>query len=296
MDDVPALAPAQPPGAPPSWPVPPGGWDAHAHVFGPPDDYPLAPSRRYLPPTQTLEQYLATLDRLGITHGVLVQPSVYGLDNSCLLDALDRAPDRLRGVIAADLTRGPADELAALTARGVRGVRVAWTPALARSGLAEQAAVLADLGWHLDIRVEEADHLLTLGPQLAELTIPVMVESMGSPAADDPDAAGFRLMLELITEPHIHAKLSHPYQIDRTGPPYRGTVRFARALVEAAPGKLVWGSDWPHPLIGGGVVPRDNALLDLLLEWAGDPTLARQVLCDNPARFYGYQVEGGAVV
>jgi predicted TIM-barrel fold metal-dependent hydrolase len=213
MDTVPTLAPAHPPGDAPSWPVPAGGWDAHAHVFGPRDDYPLAPGRRYVPPTQTLAQYLTTLDRLGVAHGVLVQPSVYGLDNSCLLDALDQAPERLRGVIAADLSAGPTDELRAQTRRGVCGVRVAWTPALARFALAEQAVALAELGWHLDIRVEDSGHLLTVGPQLAELPVPVMVESMGSPAADEPDAPGFALMLDLITAPHVYAKLSHPYQI-----------------------------------------------------------------------------------
>jgi predicted TIM-barrel fold metal-dependent hydrolase len=173
---------------------------------------------------------------------------------------------------------------------------VAWTPALARCALAEQAVALAELGWHLDVRVEDCEHLLTLGPLLAELPVPVMVESMGSPASDEPDSPGFALMLDLITAPNIYAKLSHPYQIDRAGPPYRGTVRFARALVEAAPDKLVWGSDWPHPLVGGGTVPHDNVLLDLLLEWTGEPRLARRVLCENAARFYGDRIEGAASV
>ncbi len=152
---------------------------------------------------------------------------------------------------------------------------------------------MAALGWHLDIRVEAVDHLVILGPQLAGLGIPVMIESMGSPAATDTtDTAGFQLLLELVAQPHIYVKLSHPYQIDPAGEPYAATLPFAHALVQIAPEKLVWGSDWPHPLPNGGVMPHDNLLLDLLLEWTGDASIARQVLCDNPARFYGNSIEG----
>ena len=114
-----------------------------------------------------------------------------------------------------------------------------------------------------------------------------MVEAMGSPRAGEPvSGASFQALLGLLRDGTAAVKLSHAYQIDPGGPPYPAALPFARAIIEAAPGQAVWGSDWPHPM-RGGTMPDDTDLLDLLPEWAGSVAAANRVLTDNPARFYG---------
>ncbi|EME22681.1 putative amidohydrolase [Rhodococcus triatomae BKS 15-14] len=250
--------------------------------------FPYRDDHRYTSPVQPLEHYLEMLDSVGITYGVLVQPSVYAFDNSCLLAALDAAPNRLIGVVDIDILATADDELASMSRRGVRGLRVAWKPVHSTKRLREVGARLHDIGWHLDLRVDDIAHWAQLAPTLAEFPVPVMVESMGSPHAglSVHDAGGVAL-LNLIDDADVWVKLSHPYQIDGAGPPYNAALPFARNLLAKAPDRMVWGSDWPHPMDPPGTVPDDAELVDLLLHWSDDQDLATKVLCDNPARFYG---------
>lgn len=285
---IPRVQPALRPSGPPEWDVPHGGWDTHAHVFGPPDVFPYRADPRYTSPVQPLDHYLEMLDTVGVFYGVLVQPSIYADDNSCLLAALDAAPDRLIGVVDIDLTTTTDDELASMSRRGVCGLRIAWTPARGIASLRETGARLCDLGWHLDLRVTDIARWPDLAPALAGFPVPVMIESMGSPQAGSAlSQPGWVALLELIDDGDIWVKLSHPYQIDGAGPPYEAALPFARDLVAKAPERLVWGSDWPHPMDPPGIMPSDADLVDLLLRWTDDPALATRVLYDNPSQFYG---------
>ena len=277
-----AIRPALQPVGTPSWTVGAGAWDTHAHVFGEPERYPLRAERLYTPPMQETDLYLSVLGAVGVEYGVLVQPSVYGQDNSCLLDALDAAPSRLVGVVDVDVLRASDAELASMHAGAVRGLRVFLRPDVSASELRDRAACLRELGWHLDLNVVDADILCEL--DLATLGVPVMVEAMGSPHAYG--SPGFAVLLDLLRVSDTWVKLSHAYHLDHDGPPYRRAARYAREILATAPEKAVWGSDWPHPM-GAGVMPDDASLVDLVLDWAdGDRTLADAVMCTNPTRFY----------
>ena len=286
MAGPPHIAPADPHPRPPGWAVKRGGWDTHAHVFGPVARFPFRDGAAYTAPDETGEDYLRTLDALGVEYGVLVQPSVYGQDNRCLVAALRAHPGRLVGVVDLDVLATCDGDLEDLTRAGVRGLRIrpAGVPA---DTLARIVARLREVGWRLDVLVEDTAAVGEIAALLRALKVEVVIEAMGNPKAGQPVSdPGFQALLALLRDGVAWAKLSHAYHIDLKGPPYEGTVPFARALVEAAPDRLVWGSDWPHPM-RGGVMPNDGALMDLLLRWAVSVELANRILCDNPLRFFG---------
>lgn len=275
---------------PPATPLPTGSCDTHAHVFGPVTRYAYAPERSYTPPDAPLDAYLGMLDAVGLQRGVLVQPSIYAADNRCLLDALQAAPDRLRGVVVLDPRELSDAEVAVLGSGGVCGVRMNM---VAPGGLpVEQivpiAARLADIGWHLDLIPDSVDRLLSLQPVLADLPCTLVIEQMGRISADrslsDP---AFAAVLRLVGDGRVWMKLSHGYHISRSGYPYRDTVGFAQALVKANPERILWGSDWPHPMVFDAM-PNDGALLDLLSEWAPDEKIRHRILVSNPAALYGF--------
>lgn len=273
---------------PPAWPVRPGGLDSHAHVFGPTARFAYAADRRYTPPDQTVEDYLRLLDTLGLRYGVLVQPSVYAENNACLVDALKRAKGRLLGVVDIDVLGADADTLELMTRDGVCGLRFWWDESSSAEHLRQVGERLRGLGWHLDIIVTQAALLPGLAPLLRQLALPTMIEAMGSPVkTETPASPGFRSLLDLLQDGTAMVKLSHPYRIERSGLPYDAAAPFAAAIIEAAPERCVWGSDWPHPNIHGPM-PEDGALLDLLPRWASGRTdLAQRILSDNAHAFYG---------
>jgi 2-pyrone-4,6-dicarboxylate lactonase len=265
----------------PSFNVPPGACDSHAHIIGPP---PYAPTCSYEAAEAPLRQYLQMLDRLGIERGVLVQPEAHGTDNRLLVRALRDNSERLRGVAVVSPDSGAA-ELKALASAGVCGVRVGTTVGLA----AVEALVLqaAPHGLHLEIMARTRDMPL-LQPRLERLGIPIVIDHMACP---DPERgvadAGFQILLELAGRGICWVKLSAAYHASTAGRPYRDTAAFARTLIDAAPNGIVWGSDWPH-LAVPGKLPDAGALLNLLLEWAPDEAVRRRILVENPARLYGY--------
>lgn len=278
---------ADPHPRPPRWAVGPGAWDTHAHVFGPHARYPLPADRPYTPPEQTVQDYRTLLDALGLRYGVLVQPSVYGTDHCCMLDALAAQPGRLFGVVDCDILTLPDREAARMAALGVKGLRMRWPNAGGVSRLASAAARLREIGWHLDLLPANFAAMAELAPHLRDLGLPIMVEAMGHPDPGEPfGASGFQALLGMARSGTVSVKLSHPYHIDPRGLPYAAAAPLARALVEAAPTQLVWGSDWPHPMKHDRI-PNDGDLLDLLPEWAGSVEQANAILIDNPRLFYG---------
>ncbi len=272
--------------------------DTHAHVFGPAARFPFAADRSYTPPDAPLEQYLAMLDTLGFARGVLVQGSAHGSDNSAMLDALARHPERLRGVAVADASVPPA-ELRRWHALGVRGLRFNHFfrdgELHYRGGVPLQAAhalapVMHELGWHLQLWIDVKDLPQTV-PVLAALDLPVVIDHMGrSDARAGTGTAGFASLLRLVGAGGCWVKLSGAHRISHEPPDYPDARPFHAALVAENPERLVWGGDWPHPRMEGEM-PDVGHLLDLFQEWTDDAAIRRRVLVENPARLYKFPAE-----
>jgi predicted TIM-barrel fold metal-dependent hydrolase len=274
--------------------APAGSVDCHAHIFGPAARYPWSPKRLFTPPDVTLEQYRGVLATLGIERAVLVTPSVYGLDNERQLDALTEMKGKWRGV--AVVPTGVTDaELERLHRAGFRGVRVNL---FAKSGLVLEdleriAARVSGCRWHVQLHVD-ARSLEELAPRLRRLPVDVVFDHMGHvPAAAGSGHPGFRVLCDLMREGPFWAKLSAPYRLSEFPYPYADVAPFARALIAAAPDRLVWATDWPHPAVPGHmpanfVMPNDGDLLDILADWTADPAIQTKILADNPRRLYDF--------
>jgi predicted TIM-barrel fold metal-dependent hydrolase len=289
---------------PPAFAVPPGACDCHTHVFGPPTQFPFTPQRSYTPGEASLEELLALQRDLHLDRVVIVQPSVYGTDNSCTVDALRRLDGRGRAVavIADDITQA---ELEALHRAGVRGVRLNLAtagvndPDVARRRLAATTARIAPLNWHVQIYTDMAV-IAALQADLEALKVPLVIDHFGgAQAAWGPTQPGFAALLALVRAGKAYVKLSAPYRSSSRRPDYADVASLAAPLIAANPARMLWGSDWPHP--GGGhkrgqsieeieaFFPEDDGrTLNLLTEWAPDPTLRRQILVDNPALLYDF--------
>ncbi|WP_198374119.1 amidohydrolase family protein [Neoroseomonas rubea] len=272
----------------PSWKAPPLSCDCHFHIFGPYDRFPLDAGRHYDPQAALIPAYLRVAEALGIGRMVIVQPSVYGTDNACSLDAAARfGLDRARVVAVVDDSFDEA-ALRNLHAQGTRGVRFNavsgnGTPLDQLEALARR---IAPLGWHLQLYAE-GHQLPDLAPRLATLPVPVVVDHMGGVrSADGVNDAGFQALLRILDSGRAWVKLCG-YRISSSGPPFRDVAPFARALLDSAPDRCVWGTDWPHPSLSAWM-PEDGALLDLLGEWAPSAAERRRVLVDNPAALYGF--------
>ena len=274
----------------PTFKVPAGAVDAHCHVFGPVAQFPFAPERKYTPCDASKEQLFALRDFLGFSRNVVVQATCHGTDNRALVDALMHSQGRARGVasVGRDVTDA---ELKAMHAAGVRGTRfnfvrrlVDFTP---REVLAEIAARIAPLGWHVVVYFEAQD-LPELWDFFTTLPTTVVVDHMGRPDVTKP-AGGpeFDLFVKLMREhANVWSKVSCPERLSKSGPPtYGDVVPFAKRLVETFPDRVLWGTDWPHPNMKDHM-PDDGKLVDFLPGIATTPDLQRRLLVDNPMRLY----------
>jgi len=282
----------------PSWPkipTPQKACDTHAHVFGPGARFPYAEDRSYTPPDAPLEKYLAMLDTLGFERGALVQGSAHGRDNSAMLDALARNPDRLRGVAVADESV-PAAELRRFASLGVRALRFnhffrggqlhyrGGVPLTAAQAL---APLMKQLGWHLQLWIDVKDLPDTI-PILKSIGVPAVIDHMGrTDARAGIDTPGFQSLVRLLGEGGCWVKLSGAHRLSTRAPDYPDARPFHEALIRANPEQLIWGTDWPHPRIEGEM-PDAGHLLDLFNEWTPDESTRRKILSDNPARLYGF--------
>lgn len=264
------------------------GWDCHAHLFGPYDQFPLAAERNYTPPEAIESNYLALLSRLGLAHGVLVHPSAYGKDHTLLLNALAARPS-LRGVVVVQ----PGDKLALhdLRGHGVRGARFShrsgpgtnFAGSASFDDLRALAPALADAGLHAELWTD-CKALPAIAPQLLALPVPIVIDHMGgfdvNAGTDEP---GFRTLLKLLGSGKVWAKLC-AYRNLLDAPDWQSGRAFQQRMIEANPERLVWGSDWPHLR----VTPAPDAaqLLSMFRDWAGNEAIAGQVLRANPERLY----------
>ena len=273
--------------------VPPLACDVHAHVCGPNDRYPLIAARLYTPPEASPGDYRQMLNALGVTRGVLVQPSIYGVDNRAMLDALARDPKRLRGVAVLPFDV-PVSEIERLHAAGVRGVRCNIVDLKDNRGqlpldpLRALAQRIKPFGWHVEFLMH-VNEFPNLDQQLAGFPVEVVFGHLGYvPTAEGLDTPGFAAMLRLLRDGRAWVKLTAPYRLSLSEMPYPDTAAFAQALVDAAPGQLLWGSDWPHVWIKTAM-PNDGALFDLFSKWVPDAVMRQRILVDHPARVYDFQ-------
>ncbi|WP_036997616.1 amidohydrolase family protein [Pseudomonas chlororaphis] len=268
--------------------VPEGACDTHAHVVAQGTDYPMVEGRSYTPPPAPEEKYLAMLDATGMSRGVLVQISVYGPDNRYMLEVLRRNPDRLRGV--AVVTEDVSDqELLEMHAAGVRGLRinVLFGGGTGFDAMETLASRIAPLGWHMQFLMD-LRQLPELMPRMQKLPCPCVVDHMGHmPVSLGLDHPGYQALLHMVTNYGWWTKLSGAYRIsDLWQDNYRDVVPLAQKLIEAAPERVLWGSDWPHVALSR--MPDTGRLRNLLAIWAPDEQVRKRILVDNPARLYGF--------
>ncbi|NKE44842.1 amidohydrolase family protein [Roseomonas frigidaquae] len=269
--------------APPRLAVPPGAVDCHHHVYD--VAAPVVPGGREHG-SATLEDHARLLARLGVQRQVLVQPSSYGLDNSLHLAALREAgPDRARmvAVVRPDFEPAAAREMAAAGVVGARANLVQGIP-LGLADVAPLARRMADLGWHMQV-FASAGQIAELAPVLRAAPCPVVFDHFAQlPLVDWAAHPAWGVVMDLVQAGRGWVKLSSPYSLDQARP--QAVAPLARALAAAAPERMVWGTNWPHP--NATTIPDDSALLDLLADWAPDAAQRRAILVDNPARLYGF--------
>jgi len=267
--------------APPRLAVPAGAVDCHHHVYDP--AWAVVPGGRAHPAAR-LEDHARLMRRLGVTRQVLVQPSSYGFDNDGHLAALAEAGPRARmvAVVPAD---APAGQLAMMAAAGVVGARANLVQGLplGPADVAPLARRLADLGWHLQVFAHAAQ-IAALAPVLSACPCPVVFDHFAQlPLTDWAAHPAWGVVVDLLQAGRGWVKLSSPYSLDQAKP--AAIARLARALVAAAPERMVWGTNWPHP--NATAIPDDAALLDQLADWAS-PAQAEAILATNPAALYGF--------
>ncbi|MCI7352995.1 MAG: amidohydrolase family protein [[Actinobacillus] rossii] len=277
--------------------LPKGAVDAHCHVFGPGEKFPYAPERKYTPCDASKEQLFALRDLLGFERNVIVQATCHGADNSALVDALESANGKARGVVTVrrDVSE---EELQRLHKAGVRGVRFNFVKRLVDTAptetLMEIANKIAPLGWHIVIYFEAAD-LAEYWDFFTSLPTTVVVDHMGRPDVTKPvDGPEFELFVKLMREhKNFWSKVSCPERLSVTGPKalngeqyaYIDVVPFARRLVQEFPDRVLFGTDWPHPNLKDHM-PDDGLLVDYVAQIAPTESERQRLLVDNPIRLY----------
>jgi D-galactarolactone isomerase len=266
--------------------APPGACDCHIHIFE--DRYPLAPTATYKPPHAPVPAYREVQAALGLERAVVVQPSGYGFDNVCTLDAIAALGSGARGVAVVEPKVSNA-ELERLDRAGIRGVRYFMLAGgvLPWHTLEAMAARIEPYGWHINLQLDGRklgqyeDLLVRLPGKLVIDHTGKFLEPVG------PDHPGFQALLRLLDSGKVWVKLAAPYETSKCGPPHYADVSaIARALVKANPERCLWGSNWPHP--NQYPVPSDTAMLHQLHQWADDPATREKILVANPEQLYGY--------
>ena len=271
--------------------VPPAGAvDAHCHVFGPAGEFPFAPERKYTPGDAGKDQLFALRDHLGFARNVIVQASCHGPDNRAMLDAIRHNPDNYRGVCIANDSFSDED-FADLDAGGVRGIRFNFVTHLGGTPDLEMMKRVLErvqpLGWHLVIHVN-AEDIISFQDFFLQFDMDIIVDHMGRvPTNAGVHQQAFQILKQFLERENWWVKICGSERISAAGPPFYDAVPYAQELVEIAPDRTLWGTDWPHPNIKK-FMPNDGDLLDLVPLLARDENLQRKILVDNPARLYGF--------
>lgn len=270
--------------------VPPGSWDTHFHVWGPPHLFPYAQTRNHTPPAAPIEHYLAVARVLGLERGVMVQPNAHGTDTRVTLDAIAKSNGGVRGMIRADPTLTPA-EMERLHQAGVRGLRMALRR---RDGHAFDDAVfrqmvdlLAPLRWPLDLQLD-GEMIAPLSGHIRSVPVPIILDTFGHlDLRGGLDQPAFRAVIALLESGNVWIKATGANRYLAEGIPYDTIVRMARTYISVAPDRIIWGTDWPHSSVyEPGRMPNDGDLIDMLLDFAPDEAQRKKILVDNPAALF----------
>ncbi len=272
--------------------LPAAACDTHGHIFGPAARYPWNSARGYTPPDALPSAYEDLHAALGVSRGVLTQPSVYGTDNSCMLDYVAGKLSSMRAIVAvaADVSDRA---LSDMHDRGARGIRVniadpGGNPFASFGEIAALAERLKPMGWHVEflLHVHQLDDVLA---DLRRLPVDIVVGHFGyMPASLGVGHTAYQTFLDDFSDGHCWVKLTAPYRItaqQRT--PYSDITPFAHALIARRPDRIVWGTDWPHPICPVPM-PNDGALVDHLAEWVPNESHRQAILVSNPAALYGF--------
>src|SRR4051794_6651798 len=284
--------------------VPSGACDCHAHIFPDPARYPFTPNRVYTPSGATVEDLLELQRALHLDRVILNQPSVYGTDNSALLDGIRQlGPQRARGVVIID-EKATNAQLDDMDKAGVRGVHVnlavggAVDPATSARRLQDAAQRVAGRrGWNVQTQTQLAI-IEALKDQLMNMPVPLVIVHFGGATAEKGvEQPGFAALVELMRAGKAYVKVSGAHHISKRAPDFPDAAPLAQALIQANPERVLWGTNWPHPNSYGQrpaqeVSPNlpidDGRILDELPKWAPDAAVRQKILVDNPARLYGF--------
>jgi predicted TIM-barrel fold metal-dependent hydrolase len=269
--------------------APANATDCHMHIYDP-ARFPMPPSRRVAPTHAAVPEYRLLQRRIGTTRVVIVQPRNYATDNRVTVDAIARLGPNARGVAVLHPTVSDA-ELKRLQGAGIRGIRFSLgdpaTAVVTPDMIEPLAKRVADLGWHVQINVE-GEQIVALAEVFRRLPTPMVFDHLAHPTLPAGiEHASHAIVRRLIDRGRTWVKLSGAYSNSTIGPPYPEATKIAQAFVRAAPERLVWGSDWPHP----GVLtnkPNDALLFDLLMEWAPNVMTRNRILVQNPETLYGF--------
>ena len=297
------MTPSQPQTAV-SFDIPAGACDCHVHVFGTAEAFPFVQKRGYTPPPASAAELLELQNALHLGRVVIVQPSVYGSDNSCTIDGIKQLGERARGVAVIDENTSN-KALDDMHKAGIRGVRVnletagETDPGLAQRNLQAAVERVARLGWHVQVYTRLSVVASLRETIEAGLPVPIVFDHFGGArAADGVDQPGFADLLALVAAGRAYVKVSGSYRSSERPPAYDDTAPLAKALIAANPERVVWGTDWPHPhhALPGRPIEETAPLFDIddglalnqLRSWAQRAVIRRRILVDNPARLYDF--------
>lgn len=275
----------------PDYAAPRGACDAHCHVFGPADRFPYAPTRKYTPPDAPKEDLASLHGKLGIDRAVIVQASCHGTDNSAMLDAIASSGGKYLGICNASESFSRED-FARLNDGGIRGVRFNFVKHLGGAPDLDKmwkiVRLVEGLPWQVELHFDAGD-LLEFEHVIDEMPLPVVIDHMGRvPVADGVQQGPFQSLLKKFAAcDHLWIKISGSERISQAGPPFTDAVPFARALIDVAAERVLWGTDWPHPNISQ-FMPNDGDLVDLIPTMIDDEKTRTLVLVENPQRLFGF--------
>ena len=287
---IPTIDPPDPNPRVPDFKLPAKSCDTHTHIFGPASRYPFAPNRPYNPPEAPLEAFRALHEKIGVERCVIVNATVHGTDNRVVTDAIAQSGGAYKGI--ANVSDEMSDEeLEALDKGGIRGCRFAFLKRLGGVGDMNKFKRIvhrvAELGWHVDVYFEPG----TIGEFASTLTAlptPYVIDHMGTVlAAKGLDDPSFRALLDLqAKDEKCWVKITGLERASAAGKPFHDATVFAKRLIENAPDRVLWGTDWPHPNVK--IMPNDGEIVDLIPLYARDPAIRHKLLVENPARLFSF--------